>query len=615
MHIRPLTWWIVFLTLVLGGAGLYVLLQMQGFEPVGRLVVTLANVLSTGWLIFGLVRWREDPWVRRIGLLLAFTFVAQLLATTCYVLGSTNGMIATLGIWAMAVLFVGGLLLMRLVLAPGHPVLGVARTLVDEAVRMKAPLVFLVVLVLIVPVLPFVLDPEDQLRYRIQTFLTWSLTATSALLSLMTIFLAVGTITGEVQNRQIFLTMTKPVGRASYLFGKWLGIAALNLVLVAVCGAGIYAFTTILARQPAQSDADARAIEEQVLVARQAVAPVPANVDLPVMFRARLDTLRRSDPATYGPAGTPVELLAPTTRGEIQKQVLNELFVVPPKGLRAFRFDGLNQGELGQTVQFRVKPRPATSLPDGTAFLYFGINGYPYPGNPVRLAEGQFHTIEIPTQDIIDPAKGELLIEIANPGRPGRGPNGEEVFGDQPSITFDVNGGMEVLYKVGGFEPNFVRGLVMMWVRLSFLAMLGLAAGAYLSFPIACLLALVVYFAAIGSSYIAESLDSYASFAGDNRGGGWEWISGFFGQFAQKAREGEVFYLFKMVIKLIGSGFLALVPRFSEYNPTDFVTDGRWISPRYLGEAALWVGVVWTGVAAFFAWLVWHRRELARVTV
>ncbi len=612
MNIRPLIWWIVFAVLLAGGAGFFGVLTAQGHDLVARVTLVTFNVLAGLWVIFGLWRWRETPVVRRIGLFLAFTFAAQLVASVFHAFEMRNGVTAVAGIWAMTAMFFGGMLLVRLLLAPGHPVLGVARTLVDEAVRMKTPLVFLVVLVLIVPVLPFVLDEQDQLRYRLQTFLTWSMTATGVLLSLMTIFLAVGSITSEVQHRQIFLTMTKPVSRGGYLFGKWLGIAALNLVLVAVCGVGIYAFTKILASQPAMNAVDAAAVEGQVLVARQTITPMPANVDLPAMYADRLARLRATDPVNYGSPGDPPESLPPELRGAIQSQILNELYVVPPRGQRAFRFAGLDGQAADPTVQLRLKPRPASPSPDGTVYLFFRLNGYLYEGNPVQFVESQYRVLELDPRRY-NVTSGELLIEVANPGRPD--PREPGAYLPQPSVTFDVSDGVEMLYRVGGFEGNFVRGLIMMWLRLSFLAMLGLAAGAALSFPIACLVALLVYVAAIGSGYIGESLDSYARFPNDGDIGSWDWLTGLFGQVSTKIGEGDFGYVLKLVIKLLGSGFMALVPSFADYNPTPMVADGRWVSPRMLGEAALWVGVVWSGVIAFIAWIVWRRRELARVTV
>src|SRR5690606_23738088 len=83
--------------------------------------------------------------------------------------------------------------------------------------------------------------------------------------------------------------------------------------------------------------------------------------------------------------------------------------------------------------------------------------------------------------------------------------------GSRPAtIAFVPGDGLQMLYRVGSFEANLARGMTMLWLRLGFLAMLGLAASTFLSFPVACLLCLLVYFTSAGSAYLAESLEVYA---------------------------------------------------------------------------------------------------------
>ena len=185
----------------------------------------------------------------------------------------------------------------------------------------------------------------------------------------------------------------------------------------------------------------------------------------------------------------------------------------------------------------------------------------------------------------------------------------------QPSISFDAADGLELLYRVGGFEGNLARGMTMMWVRLLFLGALGLMAGVYLGFPTACLLALMVCIASVGSGYIAESLQGYASFGHLADASWWDQAGEVGKRFGDALAGDKPFDALKIVIRLVGSGFVLLVPKFGVYNPTPLLADGRWIPPRLLAEAALWVGVIWTGVVALIAYLVFRRRELARVTV
>ena len=55
------TWLAVWLGLTLAGAGFYVLLAAQEAGLAASWVMTVFNVLSAGWTLFGLYRWREVP--------------------------------------------------------------------------------------------------------------------------------------------------------------------------------------------------------------------------------------------------------------------------------------------------------------------------------------------------------------------------------------------------------------------------------------------------------------------------------------------------------------------------------------------------------------------------
>lgn len=603
MRLNWKTWLIVWLALGIGGGGVAWLLAAQGAATAGASVFWITQLLDAAWLMYGLFVWREVPWVRRVSALVIGTAAAALVAGFCWSMGWPSAAVAAAGAYAMAVTFFLGLLAIRLVLTPGWPVLGVARTLVDEAVRMKVALVFIVALTLVVPVLPLAMDPKELLRYRIQSFLSWSMIATGVLLGLMTIFLAVGTITSELNQRQIFLTMTKPVGRLQYLLGKWLGVVLLDLWLVAVCGGGIYVFTMMLAQQPGVSAQDAAAVRQQVLVAREAVAAQPPEgMNLAQVYAQRVAELRATDPEQFGRPDAPLEALPADARKQIQQTLLSQWHTIGPRQSQTYVFDGLTGVKAaGQSVQLRLEPKAASSTVDGYVYLNMRINGRPY--FVPRLSEGTYHVLDVPAVYISD--NGVMEVSILNAVAGGR---------EQPSISFNTADGLQVLYRVGSFEANLLRSLAMMWLRLCFLAMLGLAAGTFLGFPTASLLSLMVYVAAASSGYLQESLASYAAFPGESLSA-FDKIVWVPGQIASQIGAGEVWEAIKIVIRLIGQTFLALVPSFGAYNPTPRLAEGLLVSTRMLGGAALWVGVVWTGVVGLIGWAIFRRRELARVTV
>jgi hypothetical protein len=520
--------------------------------------------------------------------------------------------IAMAGAYAMALIFYAGLWLIRIVLSPGIALFGVARTLIDEAIRMKIALVFIVGVALLIAVFPFVIDQEDFLKYRITSFLTWSLMATSALLSLMTIFLSIATITKEQAQKQVYLTLTKPVHRGEYLAGKWLGVTLLNLLLLSVACAGIYAFTMLLEAQPARDNADRLAVQSQVLVARHAVEPIPPDpAELKSMYDQMLERLRSEDPDRYGEPGSPGESVQPADRADIQQKVMLRWFSIPNQSSKTYRFTGLQAaGRYDQPLQLRFKPKLAGESFEGYAFLGLRINGRPYaqPGittgqGLLKLAENSFHVLNIDPRVLAE--NGTMDVEIFNP-QPGGQP--------QPVLNFNPKDGIEVLYRVGDFEANLVRSVLVIWLRLMFLAMLGLAAGSYLGFPVATLVCMLIYFTAAGNAYLAESLKYYAAFPKASLPL-WDKILWLIGKAVSLINEGEYYDLFKMLIKLIGSGFLLVAPSFGDLNATPLVADGRAVPGAMVARAVIWSGLVWTGLAAFVGWMIFRGKELARVTV
>ncbi len=605
--------WLIVLIALLGlTEGIGLLLVAQDSAPAGSVVRSAGRILTNAWVIYGLVVWRAVPWVRRFGIILLGTAATQMLALICWAMGWTDMVVAIGGAYAMALIFYAGLWLIRILLSPGIALFGVARTLIDEAIRMKIALVFIVGVAMLIAVFPFAINQEDFLKYRITSFLTWSLMATSVLLSLMTLFLSIATITREQAQKQVYLSLTKPLHRGEYLLGKWLGITLLNLLLLSVAGAGIYAFTLLLEAQPARDNADRLAVQSQVLVARHTVEPTPPDpAVLKAVYDQMLERLRVEDPERYGEPGSTADTVTPADRADIQQKVMLRWFSIPNQSAMVYRFSGLGDAAAyEQPLQLRFKPKLAGNALEGFVYIGMRINGRPYndplicpqPGL-LKLAENNFHVLNI-NPDVLN-EQGAMDVEISNPALGGRA---------QPVLNFNPKDGIEVLYRVGEFEGNLVRTMLVMWLRLMFLAMLGLAAGSYLSFPVATLVCLLIYFTAASNAYIAESLKYYAAFPKQTLPFG-DQILWLIAKVSDLISKGEYADLLKMFIKLIGSGFLMVAPSFGELNATPLVSDGRLVPGSMLSHAVIWAGGVWTGLTGFIGWMIFRNKELARVTV
>ncbi len=533
-------------------------------------------------------------------------------------------MLLVLGAGGMGLAFMLGLLLLKAMFHVGHPILGVARTVLDEAIRQKIGLIFVVILVVLVPLLPLILH-DSRLEYRVSNFLRYSLFAAGMVLSLMTLLLCARSVSREVESKIAFTTLTKPITRWQYLLGKWVGVTGLNAVLLLVAGIGIYAFTVSLAQGEAQDRLDAAAVRDSVLTARVSIQPDEVSEgQLMRSVNERLELLRLQEPDLYTTVDPlsgqrrpiPLQDLPQELASPIQAQVVSEWLAIPPRSSVVYRFSGLGDAaSYGDFVQLRFKPEArGAAPPDRRLQLWFRANGRELPfiveqGGQVmespmpRVAEDKFALIRIPV-DTISP-DGTIDLEIFNSGRGGA---------EQGTIAFNPADGMEMLYSVGSFEGNLAKGMAVLWVRLMFLAMLGIASATFLGFPTACLLCGLVATAALGAGYLNESLDQYGAFASDDVSW-WQTVLGVMSAFVAKLAEGEFWDAFKVIVRTIGELFTFIVPDLSKYNPTPLIADGKAVTWSLLGGALLWVGVLWTGLLGLLATWIFGRREIAQITV
>jgi hypothetical protein len=475
----------------------------------------------------------------------------------------------------------------RWALGFGGPMLGVARAVIEEAVRLKVAVVFIALLVIVLPLLPAAIGADQPLRYRVQSFLAYAMGLSGFLLSLMTLLLACATLSGEVEQKQIFTTAVKPIARWMYLLGKWLGLAALNALLAAAAGATIWLLATQhLARQPAHNDYDRGALDQEVLIARRAVDPAPAQ-PLSRRVEARLKQLAESEPGALvelgrleaadlglGPITDAERMRLGAVRAErqIAEETLVQWLTIAPGRSQTYVFDGLPAAAAGGGfVQLQYKLRANVQLPGDEAPVTLRINGRERRVNLVLDAR---QALPIPAE-LIGP-EGRLELTVVNHAP------------QDATITFMSVSDVRVFHAVGSFEANLARGMAAMWIKLLFLTAAGLAAASFAGFPVAALTAGAVWLIADVSGFMVESF-----------------------QYAARSAEGEV------ARRLIDAG-QALVGLFSAYarfDPTRAIAEGRVFGWEELAACAGWIGVGWTAAALGAGMAIFSRRELARVQV
>src|SRR5271155_568403 len=134
------------------------------------------------------------------------------------------------------------------------------------ALRFRLFLVIAALLILAVVGLPLIIKDDGTAQGFTQIILTYTLSVTTALLGLSTLWLSCGTLARDIEECQIQVVATKPIARWQIWLGKWLGIVSLNAALLILAGACVYGLLQWRATKlPA---AEQKILREQVLVAR-----------------------------------------------------------------------------------------------------------------------------------------------------------------------------------------------------------------------------------------------------------------------------------------------------------------------------------------------------------
>ena len=414
-----------------------------------------------------------------------------------------------IGISGIALLGITFALFTRLVLLMfgyASPMLAIAHGVVREAVRLRLSAAFILVLLVILPLIPLWIDPAEPLRYQIQTYLSRSISITFVLLACMTLVLGCATVAFEIRDRQIWQVMTKPVSRLSYLLGKWLGLVGVNGIGLLTASIAIFISVEYMKTRPAQDAVDEMAVRNEVLTARSGTYPIYPKISLEELER-QVDE-KVNDVAEYRQAIDSGE----RTEKEVETRVAVDIMKdfqfdqrrVAPGEAKKVVFRGLDR-DLMEGTESRLRFLFHCGSSD-THEVHPVIFSFPKTGEWIDMqyvpTVGSF--LRIPGNLVED--DGTLELEILNASY-------DETTGSfvpaQYSLNWDKDK-LEILFKISDFESNFVRAMLVDWFKLAFLGILAVVTGAFLSFPVACLLSFAVFIGGTIAPFLGISLDNYS---------------------------------------------------------------------------------------------------------
>ncbi len=453
----------------------------------------------------------------------------------------------------------------------------VARNTIKQALRLKIAAVFIVLLLVLLPVMGLKMTGDGTLKGHLQAFVSYSLSLTALLLSLLTIFAATYTLTGDVKDKQVYTILTKPIRRYEFVMGKFLGIVIIDAGLLLLFSAIIYGITISLPTFKKADSKELAQVRNEFFTARTSLKPEKPDVSSDV--DSAYNKLKDSGELPAGVDEHPVARR--NYKKELAQRISQRKRAAAVGEELVWQFDNVRPEDPNQDLFVRFKYNVAVNPPDMEVYSrwFIGddrqIQTTGIIETPIYTVErkdfvGTFHEIEIPADAVA--SDGYLMLAFQN------------VPLNNTVVFFPSEDGLELLYKADTFTANFSRAVLLIFIRLVFLAALALFAGSFLSFPVAILLCLAVFAMANMSGFINESFDSL----GNN-------ISRVY------------YYSFKPLI--------GLLPRFDQPGVSKYLVLARmfsWSQVAKLGTSTLLLKAL---PLAILSLIIFSYREIAKVIV
>ena len=448
----------------------------------------------------------------------------------------------------------------------------VARNTISQALHMKVAVIFIVLLAILLPLMGIAMGGDGTLKGKLQTFISYGLSLTSFLLCLLTIAVSCHTLTDDIKRKQIHMVLTKPIRRYELICGKFLGIVILDAALLALFSAVIYGFTIGIPKVLEFPPHEKVQADYEFFTAR-------ASVEDPV---DRDSIKQRAD-----------EIFADRQqKGEIPKDLTISRTKMLKQSIMAELIGGIINVEPGTTRKWVFEDIPPLD-PDELLFVQYKIKTVTPSIQEVdtkwaigddRKAIRQLKT-EVYSHTTSDPIRITREFKVPASVVAEDGYVTLNFFNDFSNNTTVMPEEVKLLYRAGTFTGNYVRVVAVIFSRLVFLAALGVSVSTWLSFPVAILVCVVVFFTGTINGFIYESIMSLSN---------------------------EAIFIYKFTIRPI----LWLLPVFDgDYNPTPYMVSAEFLKLTTLANIFSITGVLKSGILILLGMLIFTRREIAKVTV
>ncbi len=451
----------------------------------------------------------------------------------------------------------------------------VARNTFVSSIRMKTAIVFMLLLIVLLPLLCMMSTGDGTAIGRVQSFISYGLGLVSFLLSFLTIIVSCYSLSSDIKHKQIYTVVTKPIRRFELIIGKTLGVALLDLLLLAVFASIIYTLTMQMPRLRKADEEELNRLHNEFFTAR---AALKMNIDEQAAEKRVIEA--------YNELAKTGQISESRSKEEVFRELRDaERFSrrsAEPGGTVMWEFENVKPFDVNESIFVRFKFNASREPPDKNIYGIWYVGDYrqiesgqpkmktPIYAVPRKDSVDSLHEFEVPAGAVAD--DGYLAVVFYNEPT------------NETTVIFPIEDGLEALYKAGSFSDNFLRAVILIFARLVFLAALGVSLSCWLGFPVAILCSLTVFFTGIINGFVVQSFN----YLGQNT---------------------QIFYTYLM------KPLIEMLPKFDEsYNINRYIIDAKLIRTGFLAMAvgALLLKSLILLLAGF---LIFAKREIAKVIV
>ena len=449
----------------------------------------------------------------------------------------------------------------------------VARNTLAQALRMKVAVIVIVLLLVVLPLMSRIMVGDGKLQGKLQTFISYGISLMTMLLCILTIAVSTYTLSDDIKRKYIFLVVTKPISRFQIILGKLLGVIILDVGLLAVFSVVIYILVLLMPRFLDAPQSEIIQAQNEFFTARLGLTDPEDEDKIEQRAREALDKLERAD-----------QMPENMTRMDVLNQLIGHEKIkarsVGIYGKKVWEFENVRVRDPNDTLFVRYKFSVTTPPPDDKVHglwaigdnrqIEMAVGEWKTPIWPIRRSDviRTFAEIQAPAAVIAD--DGYVAVVFYNTDR---------------NRTTVIPEDVELLFRAGSFTGNYIRAVLLIGVRLIFLAALGVSASTWLSFPVAFLLTIAVFCAGLINGFIIESFDLLGPTVG-------------------------IIYSFTL------RPLVWLLPKLDgPNNPTQFMVFGKLLTWQILVKAcAIMIGLKAAVLTMLGMW-IFSNREIAKTVV